>query len=394
MGEHAKISPSAAHRWISCTPSIKLEEQFPESTSEYAEEGTTAHKLGEVLILEALKRKSPLWVVDQIQAVKATKYYSKELQRYAEEYRDYVLEQYATALSYDKQAKLFIEYKLDLSSVIPGSFGTGDVVIVSNNELHLIDLKYGKGVPVDAEENPQQMLYAKGAIDDFSLIYDIVRVIITIYQPRINNSNSWLTTAKHINNWVEEVAAPAAKRAFEGLGEFNAGHHCQFCRAKPMCKAFADYNLEIAREEFTDPDLLSPEEVSEILLKASIFTGWIKAVKDYAKEQALKGAKWPGMKLVEGKADRIYADEEAAAKTLIEDGWYSESAIYEKKLLGITAMELYLGKKLFAKYLEAPGHVKKPTGAPTLVPATDKRPELNSHESAVADFSQFKTEEI
>lgn len=387
-GEHAKISPSAAHRWITCAPSIKLEESFPEQESEYAAEGTLAHKIGELYLKMKLDLKNLAAHLSEVVELKSDKLYKPEMKRYMESYRDYVLEQYAEALKESKEAKIFIERKLNLEHIIPGGFGTGDIVIVWPGNLRFIDLKYGKGVKVDAEQNPQQMLYACGALNEFGTKFKIEKIKITIYQPRLEHIDTWTTTSTHLMAWAYDTAIPAAKRAFEGVGQFVAGHHCKFCRAQGACRKLAEYNMEIASEEFGDPNLLTPEEIANIILKRPIFTSWIDAVNDYAISKMRKGGfTLPGLKVVEGVSRRIYKDETELAKTLIEYAMVEEDEIYEKKLIGFGKMEILLGAANFNLF--AAGQIIKPTGAPTLVPLTDKRPALGSPDAAQKDFEHI-----
>jgi len=296
MSEHALISPSAAHQWIECPPSIRLEQQFQDIESEYAAEGTLAHAVGEVLIKRDLKLISPLQAVIKLtDELSKNKHYSRALERDAGFYRDYVLERYADALKRDKQAKIKIESKVDISYVMPGIFGRRDIAIITKDALEIIDLKYGKGIKVDAVDNPQQALYAIGSLEE--LPHSVSNVRITIYQPRLNHIDTWETTPEDLYLWADTVAIPAAKKAFDGVGDFKAGDHCRFCNAKPLCRAFYDYNMSIAQEEFINPELISESEMVDVILKAASFTSWIKAIKDYALAEAKKGKQWKGLKL-------------------------------------------------------------------------------------------------
>lgn len=387
-GQHADISPSGAERWMICTPSIQLEKQFPAKESSYAAEGTLAHKIGEYYINIALKRGDLAKNLHEVIDLKNDSLYKPEMKRYMEGYRDYVLEQYAEALKQSKEAKIYIERRLELDHIIPGGFGTGDIVIVWPGHLHFIDLKYGQGIKVEAEKNPQQMLYACGALREFGGQYKCHDVKITIYQPRIDHIETWCTTSTYLMSWAYDYAIPAAKAAFEGAGEYVAGDHCRFCNAIGSCRAISEYNLDIARDEFSDPNLLKDHEIANIILKSANFKSWIDAVKDYAISKVRAGQmKLPGLKLVEGISRREYKDEAAIAKILIEDALVNENEIYDKKLIGFGDMEGLLGKKNFNLFV---GHqIIKPTGAPTLVPVTDKRPALGSVEAAQNEFKDI-----
>lgn len=385
-GVHAKISPSGAHRWIECPPSIQLSESFPNKESEFAAEGTLAHTIGELLIKMWLQIGLLPDHIEKISLAEKDLLYKPEMKRLMMEYRDYVVEQYAVALKESGgNAEIHIETRLDLGHIIPDGFGFGDVCIVWPGNLRFIDLKYGKGVKVDAKENPQQMLYACGALRKFAKKYNIENVHITIYQPRLDHIDTWHITTTDLMAWAHDVAVPAAKIATNGGGEFKAGHHCIFCPAKGACRTFAEFNMDIAREEFTDPQILTPEEISNIVLKSSIFTGWIEAVKDDAIRRVKAGEiTLPGLKLVEGISRRKYKDEAAIAKTLIEEVMFSEEEIYKRQLIGFGEMETLIGKKHFNTYVG--DFIIKPPGSPTLVPLTDKRPAIGNTEAAQSDF--------
>jgi hypothetical protein len=390
MGEHADITASGSKRWITCTPSIALEKSFPDKESEYAAEGSLAHKIGEIYIKIALKMGDLSKLLHEAIDLKKHPLYKPEMKRYMEGYRDYVLEQYAQALKESKEAKIYIERRLNLDHIIPGGFGTGDIIIVWPGSIRLIDLKYGQGVKVDAEENTQQMLYACGALREFATaFYTSYDIYITIYQPRLDHFDTWATTSTDLMSWATNTAIPAAKAAFEGTGVYIAGEHCRFCKAIGQCKAIAEYNLEIARDVFEGSTLLSTSEIANIILKSSIFTSWIDAVKDHAISKVRAGQlSLPGLKLVEGISRRKYKDEAAIAKILLEDAMVTEEEIYKKELIGFGDMENLLGKKNFNLFV---GHqIIKPDGAPTLVPVTDKRPAIGSAEAAQLKFKDIK----
>lgn len=395
MSEHALISPSAAHRWLHCTPSIRLEQQFGDGSSEYAAEGSLAHAIAELQLKQYFKQISPIVATEGTQAfpglitLRQDKYYTPELQKRVDEYVSFVIETFNSYLVNDPNTLIFIEQRFDLGSVIPGSFGTGDACILSGSTLHMVDLKMGKGVPVDAIDNPQQKLYAKGAIDQFSKDHFIDVVVITIFQPRIDNTNTWETSVDEIEEWIITDASPAAKAANEGVGEYVPGDHCRFCKAKAVCRANANYNLEHVKETFLNIDVLNPEEISAIILRLSNIQSWLRALKAYAISEALKGKKWPGLKLVEGTSKRRYSDEKAIASVLIEKG-FSEKEFYSSKLIPIKDMEELLGKKTFKEMLSQ--YVVKPYGAPTLTDALSKKAEYNSVQHVAEIFSNFEEE--
>ena len=371
---HAVMSASSSHRWIACPPSAKLCAGAGGDTgSPYAKEGTDAHALCEHKVLDALGRDSP-------DPREGLDYYSEEMEACSDEYCSFVLEQVAEVKSRCPDPLVLVEQRLDFSRWVPGGFGTGDCVIVADDILHVIDYKHGLGVLVEAEGNPQMMCYALGALDAFDGIYDISEVHMTIFQPRRENISTAVISKDELLTWAEAVLSPAAKLADAGEGEFRAGEHCRFCRVKATCRKRAEQNLILARYDFAPPAELSDEEVAAVLSLADRVAEWANDVKEYALAEALKGKKYEGYKIVEGRSIRKYTSEEKAARAVEEAGYDP----WEKKLLGITAMTRLLGKKRFEELLGA--LTCKPKGKPALVPTTDKRPAMK--EAAAEDFSQ------
>lgn len=382
---HALLSPSGASRWLACTPSARLEQSFPDRAGEAAQEGTLAHALAELLLKHKLGLVIKNTYSRELQAIMTDKLFSEEMLEFIETYTDFVIEQFELAKMQTKDAMIFLETRLDMSDYVPDGFGTGDVCIVADGVLDFIDLKYGKGVPVYAEENKQMMLYALGALKEYSHLYDIHTVRMTINQPRLDSISSWEITVNDLTLWAEKVLKPKAQLAFEGKGEFNPGKACQFCKAKAICRANADYQLRLADMEFRVPELLEPDEVAEILKRKAQFLSWLTSVSDYALLEAVhNGAEWPGFKLVEGRSNRKYVDETKVAETLVKAG-FGDDVIYTKKLLGITAMEKAIGKKPFTLHLAE--HITKPQGSPTLVEESDKRPIFEKSNTAMDDFA-------
>jgi Protein of unknown function (DUF2800). len=378
--DHAILSPSGASRWLACTPSARLEAEFPDSTSDAAKEGTLAHAIGEFYLKS--KNGVDLDAFDApFESLKANLFYSSELDVYAQDYANFVIEQFNAAKAHTPDAELRIEEQLDLTKYVPEGFGTGDAVIIADDVLHIIDLKYGKGVPVSCDNNKQMMLYALGALEAFGFLYGVSTVRMTIYQPRLDNISAFEMPVEELESWGKEELMPKAKLAFDGEGEFVAGDHCRFCRAKAQCRALAEKNLELAKYDFKQSPLLTDAEIADILTRSDQFTKWISAIQDYALTEAVENGKdWPGWKLVEGRSVRVYSDQDAIADTLREAG-YEDAIIYEKKLLGITAMEKAIGKKNLVALCDS--LIVKPQGKPTLAPVADKRPEWNS---AAKDF--------
>lgn len=376
--KHALLSASSAHRWLHCPPSAKLTAGVTEAPSEAALQGTAAHALAEHKLRRALKQQSKRPV---------SKYEDDEMNTHTDDYVSYVLEQYEQAKQVTSGAVIYIEQHLDFSHVVPGGFGTGDCLIVADGTLHVIDLKYGLGVLVEAERNPQMMLYAIGALALFDALYDIEQVALTVFQPRRENVSTWTISVTELNEWAEQTLKPAAELAANGEGEFCAGSWCQFCRIASTCRARAEANLELARYEFASPAELSPAEVADVLAQIPELTRWASDVQDYALSQALSGERYEGFKLVAGRSIRKYTDETAVAEAAKAAGYRD---IYKRSLLTITAMEKLMGKKQFSEILG--DLVVKPEGKPTLVPVTDKRPELQVS-TAADDFTNIDNQQ-
>lgn len=377
MAKHALLSASSAERWLNCTPSARLNEKIPDTQSFYAAEGTLAHSIGELQIKLALKQITRQKYNADLKKLKEHELFYEGMLDEVEDYTNYVLETYNEAVSKTKDAVIFLEETLDYSTYVPEGFGTGDCIIIADNEMEIIDLKFGKGVEVSPIENPQLMLYALGAYEKYGFIYGIDKITMTIAQVRLNNISSWTISTEMLEEWAESIKEKAYL-AFQGKGELVPGKWCTFCKVRHTCKARAKANLSNYQQYKQDPHLLSPEEIAEILGQADEIATWVKELKEYALEEALKGTKFPGWKLVEGRSNRKIDDEKALAERLIAAG-YSEDKIYKPKTLeGITYLEKLLGKKKFATLSE--GLISKPQGKPTLVTEDDKRPELDSAE--------------
>lgn len=376
---HAILSPSSASRWLSCTPSARLETQYPDKAGDFAKEGTLAHEFGELWLKIHSKLINNVRWAKRISELRKDPLYSKSLEEYAGGYADFVWEKYQLAQKTTSDAILRIEEKIDLTAYVPEGFGTGDAVILADGTMEIIDLKYGKGVRVSAAENKQMMLYALGALDMFGFMYAIHTVRMTIYQPRLDNVSEWEIPVEELLMWGTNELAPRAKMAYAGEGSFVPGKHCQFCRAKAQCRALAEKNMEVAKHEFNDASLLSDNEISQILEQMDIIKNWMSAVEEYALQAALSGKVFPGFKLVEGRSIRKYADEKKVADRLLENGYKSDLIYEPAKLKTITAMEKLVTKKAFAAILG--DLIIKPQGKPTLVPASDKRQEWNSAEN-------------
>ena len=367
---HAVLSASSSKRWLNCPPSAKLNAEIPDITTEYAKEGTDAHELAEYKVnqLLGIKANNPTENLD---------YYNQEMEDCTDRYAQYIAEQ----MSQYSSPVVMVEQRLDFSRYVPGGFGTGDCIIVADDILTVIDFKYGKGVAVEAEYNPQMMLYALGALEMFSILYDINEVKMVIFQSRIENISEFSMPVSDLLNWAENELRPKAELAAKGEGEFCAGEHCRFCKVKATCRKRAEYNLAIAKYDFAPPDMLEDSEIEMILERADALTAWAADVKEYALSEALKGRKWNAYKVVEGRSNRKYTDEKAMVSAVKAAG---KDPYSEPKILGITEMTKLLGgRKKFDELLSK--YVCKPQGKPTLVPESDKRKEWSSAEN---DFQE------
>ena len=385
MANHAILSPSSASRWLTCTPSARLEEGHQDAGSVYAQEGTLAHRLGELYLQH---RFYGLNTANNLLSVRESPLYSGAMSEHMVDYCAFVEARMAEAKARCGDPELYIEKRIDISAYVPGSFGTADAVIIADGLMDVIDLKYGAGVPVSAQDNPQMMLYALGCLLAFSWAYDITEVRMTVYQPRLDNFDSAVISAEDLMAWAETELKPKAQQAWEGTGDFNPGdHQCRWCKAGATCRARAEYQLELARYDFAKGSTLMPDEIANILDRLSGLLTWAEQIKTYAYDQAVNhGQHYPGYKLVEGRSNRKYADEAAIAETLTASGFEPDTIFKPKELLGITAMESMVGKKKLAELVGQ--YIIKPDGAPTLVSATDKRPELNTAAKAAEDFKE------
>lgn len=370
--KHALLSASSAHKWISCPPSALLSKKFEDASSSFAQEGTDAHTLAQYKLEKLLG-------LDTKDPTESLSFYDEEMNSHAEYYAAFVLEQLEKAKEICADPQILIEQKLDFSKYVPEGYGHVDCLIIADGTLTVIDYKYGLGIKVSAERNPQMFCYALGGLALFDGIYDIDNIHLIIYQPRRENISEYSISKGELIKWAEEVLAPTAQLAIKGEGEYKAGEHCQFCKAKATCRKRAEYNLELAKYDFEEPATLDNDEIAAILAKADELVSWVNDVKEYALKEALNGTKFEGFKVVSGRSNRKYTDESAVADVVIAAG----KDPYEKKLLGITAMTALLGKKTFEDILG--GLTFKPPGKPVLVTADDKRPEYNS---AFEDFDE------
>lgn len=379
---HALLSASASSRWLTCTPSARLEEQFPETTSEYAEEGTLAHEIAELKLRQAfVEPLTKRTFTTRLNKMKKHDLYHDEMLKHTDTYLDYLN---GITYSFNSKPYIAVEKRIDYSMYAPEGFGTVDCLIIGGDTLYVTDFKYGKGVAVDAEGNSQMKLYALGALNEYAFLYPIQNIHLAIVQPRLDSISEFSLTAEELLNWGEEIK-PKAQQAFKGEGDFLPGEHCKFCKAKAQCRARADQFSALDDFKQVKPPLLSDEEVGQVLEKGQHIEAWVKALKEYALAECLKGKEIPGWKAVEGRGSRNYTDQDAAFKHLKENG-IDEAILYERVPLTVPKLEKELGKSEYRSLLEEPGHVQKSTGKPTLAPLSDKRPPVTNSPDASEDF--------
>lgn len=380
---HALLSASGASRWLNCTPSARLEDTFPDSgSSSFAEEGTLAHEFADIG-LRLADGQITQEAYNKLQTeFKTNEHYSPEMDVEVAKYVDFIMEEYLAAKKRTPGTILSVEEKLDLTRWVPDGFGTNDAVIISDGVLDIYDLKYGKGIRVDADDNPQLKLYGLGALDIHELSYDIHTVRLNIIQPRLDHFSCWEISVEDLIKWGDHTVKPTAAKADQGKGVQKAGDWCKWCKAKATCATLASVNVKLAKNDFADPRTLSDDQVLEVFNKIPLLVMWSEAVKKYVFETAKDGKVWPGYKMVAGRSARKWTDEELVKARLL-DNLFEPSEYTNVKLKGIGDIEKLVKKSNFYDVLG--DLVIKPAGAPTLVKADDKRPAIGL-ETAKVDF--------
>ncbi len=377
--EHALLSASGAHKWLNCTPSARLEEQMPESTSEYAEEGRVAHSVAELLLRKQFTPLKPTAFKKELKEIQADPRYDPEMLSHAQAYADFVT---SVAVGYPSAPHVAIEHRVDYGHIAPEGFGTADCILIGGKTIHVIDFKYGKGVPVSAENNFQMLLYALGALAAYEFLFPIEYATLSIVQPRLDTQSSWTVPVGDLRAWGESIKETAAK-AYAGEGETCPGDWCRFCLMKAKCRARAEFSQEpYDTYEGAKPVLLSNAEIAGILARTDLMKKWITDVEDYALSALLAGDEIPGWKAVEGRSIRQFSDPDAAFSKLITCGT-EEALLYERKPLSLASVEKLLGKKDFTELLG--DYIITPPGKPTLAAEGDKRPAIQ-RASAEDDF--------
>lgn len=381
--QHALLSASSAHRWLHCTGSPLLEKEFPDTTSVYAQEGTLAHELCELKLKKYTTVMPKGTYTRAHNKIMKSELWQNEMESTSETYLEYVKE---IMLSCEIAPAVLIEKRVDFSRYVPEGFGTADCLILAGDTLHVIDYKHGKGVVVDADHNPQMMLYALGAMSELSLLYRFKFVHMTIVQPRVNNISEFTMSADELIEWGETVVKPKAEAAISGNGEFEAGDWCRFCRAKRQCKTRYESNDSLYSELSVqhDPRLITLAELGDYLKRGKDMAAWLEDMKEYALSESLAGADVPGWKAVEGRGSRAFTDTDEAVDTLIKNG-IDESVLYERRVLTLAQMEKAVGKKAFGEIVG--NLVVKNPGKPTLVEESDKRPRITNQPTAADVFN-------
>lgn len=376
--KHALLSASGAVQWIHCTPSAKLCDELPDTESAYTKEGTLAHEICELkLTADSLKTGT---YTRRMNKIKKNELYQEEMQGFTDQYVDYV-ETLSNSLS--EKPYMAVEKRVEFDKYVPDGFGTADCILICGTVMHVIDFKYGKGVPVNAGGNPQMGLYALGALKAYGFLYPIEDIFFHIVQPRLNNFSTWKTNKRELTTWGNVVVKPKAELAYKGEGEFRSGEHCRFCKVL-NCRQRAYDNLELLETYETKlPPELSDEEVGEALAKAEQLVAWHKKLKSYAQTKLIDGGEIPGWKIVEGRSNRMITDYEKMADVLELNGFPKET-LYERAQLTLTDLEKMVGKKDFQMICGE--FIQKPNGKPTLAPESDKRPAYNPKTTAAEDF--------
>jgi hypothetical protein len=367
MGAHALLSASTSHRWLQCPPSARLEEKLPENKSDFAEEGSLAHEIAELKLRKYCIEPIGARIFNaKIKKFREHSLFQEEMLKHTDTYLDYIT---GVLHGFSSPPYVAAEKRIDYSAYAPEGFGTGDCIIIGGNVLHIIDFKYGKGVPVSAKANPQMMLYALGAYAEYSFLYPIDTVKMTIVQPRLESISVDSMSAEELLSWGESIK-PIANMAFKGEGDYSTGEHCRFCRAKALCRARGEHYLSLEEFHKMKAPLISKEEVGDILKRALELSAWVKSLEEYALSECLQGSEIQGWKVVEGRAVRQFTCQDEAFRVLMDNG-FEETMLYERKPLTLAETEKLVGKEKFKELLDP--YVSVPQGKPTLVLTSDKR---------------------
>lgn len=394
MTAHARLSASGAHRWMACTPSAKLEENFPDTGSVYAAEGTLAHSVAELKVRKyTVEPMSTRTYNSRLKKLKENELWQPEMDEHTDEYLDYIK---SVMLAYPTTPFVTVERRVDFSDIVPGGFGTADCLILAGNILHVIDFKYGKGVQVEAEDNPQMRLYAYGAAKAYSMLYTFEKVIMSIVQPRLNHISVAEISVEELTSWANNVVKPLAVMANKGEGEYHPGPHCKFCKAKAECKARADACMALLPEAenwrhnggvVKAAGLYNVEELGKYLKAGSLLKDWYADIQEHALALCLNGTEVPGYKAVEGRGSREFTNLDDAFAVLQKNG-IAEAMLYERKPLTLAQAEKVVGAKKFAELVG--NYVIKKPGKPTLVAASDRCQAITNQPKAEDVFKKLE----
>ncbi len=379
---HAILSPSSAKRWINCPPSALINAEAPQQDTVYTREGTLAHAVAELKARKYFLGVGPRKYAADLKKLKTDELWQDEMDRHTDTYLE-VLKDLAAA--FPEPPHVALEVQVNFSEYVPEGFGTADCLMIGGNVLQIVDFKYGKGVDVDAVENPQMMLYALGALLDYEAIYDIDLVRMAIVQPRTKaEPATWEISAEGLRRWAGAVVAPAAALAAKGKGEFAEGDWCRFCAIRGSCRARAGANTALEDFGMKLPPELNNEEVARALTLGQRLASWLSDLQDYALRACLEGREIPGFKAVEGRSVRAWTNQDDAFNAARSAG-VPEEMLYERKPVTLAALEKLMGKKPFAEALA--DYVTTPPGKPTLAPESDKRPAITNKTTAEDDFA-------
>lgn len=378
------LSPSSAARWIQCPPSAKINAEAGDRDTVFTREGTLAHALAELKARKAfLTGIGPKKYQAAHDKLMQDELWQDEMEDHTDRYLEILKDLYA---EFPEPPHVAVEQRVDFSEWVPGGFGTADCVMVGGGVLHVIDFKYGKGVPVSAEANPQMMLYALGALAAYDLIYDLGTVKVTIIQPRLSGDpDTWETDVGFLKAWAEEVVRPAAALAAKGEGEFAEGDWCRFCAIRATCRARAAAQTTLEDFGFRLPPTLTDEEVGRALDLGKRLSKWLADLEEYALTACLDGREIPGFKAVAGRSVRAWTDQDAAFAAARENG-VPDEMLWERRPVTLAGLEKIMGKRQFLDTM-AP-YVTAPPGKPTLVPANDKRPAITNRPTVEDDFGE------
>ena len=316
-----------------------------------------------------------------LKKLKTEEFWQAEMDAHTDRYLEILKDFYE---DFPEPPHVAIEQRVDFGAWVPDGFGTADCIMVSGDTIHIVDFKYGKGVQVSAEDNPQMKLYALGALAAYGIMYDLTTVRMSIIQPRLaSDPDTWETSVGEIVNWAEQVVKPAAALAAAGEGEYAEGEWCRFCAIRGSCRARAA--AQLALEDFGEklPPELTDEEIGRALDQGKRLAKWLSEIEEYALRACLDGKEIPGFKAVEGRSVRVWTDADAAFLAARSQG-IPEEMLYERKPITLAAMEKLMGKRHFLDTMAA--YVTTPPGKPTLVPETDKRPAITDRPTIDDDF--------